>query len=191
MIFLNYLISFVNISNFPALHGGLDVLDLTQLSQHEELNSIELRLSNKAILGLLTDQLNGVQRLKTDFHVFKLANNGIRTLEKFINLYGFSINVIDLRHNQIVDVVEFFSLKHLEIEEIYLAGNEVATYGNYRDKIFDIMHSLKIVDGQSKIAPETAAKLEAFKKSVASVAKSNSLGKIIVSILTSLLKFSI
>ena len=69
--------------------------------------------------------------------------------------------------------MEFFSLKHLEIEEIYLAGNEVATYANYRDKIFEIMSSLKIIDGQSKISPGVAAKLEVFKKTVA---KSNSLG---------------
>lgn len=128
---------------------------------------MELFLGNKALLNLLADQLNGIERLKKDFHVLKFASNGIRTLESFTKLFGFKIRILDLRHNQISSVQEFHYVKHLEIEEIYLAGNDkIVKLPNYREKIFSIVDSLKVIDGQQKIPSSFSfvASLEALKK---------------------------
>lgn len=149
------------------MHGGPDVLDLSYMSQHEELRHMELFLGNKASLNLLADQLNGIDRIKRDFRVLKFASNGIRTLESFTKLFGFKIRILDLRHNQIPSVQEFHFLKHLDIEEIYLAGNDCVKIAQYRDKIFAIVDSLQVIDGQRKLTPASSnmiASLEALKK---------------------------
>jgi hypothetical protein len=153
----------------PALHGGRDVFDLSQFSKHDVFSYLEVRLSNKATLNLLADQLNGIDRLKTEFRTLKFASNGIQTLESFTKLYGFLINVLDLRHNRIASLQEFHFLKHLTIEELYLAGNDCTRIENYRERIFEIVPCLKIVDGQQRASTAAAstslmATLETLKK---------------------------
>lgn len=145
-----------------SMHGGDDVLDLSQLSDNFALADITIDLGNKAVMTFVFDQLNGIEVLKTQFRIFKFENNNIRTLEPFTKLFGFNITKLDLRHNRIKSIEEFHFLKHLKIDELYLNGNEVAKYF-YRDRIQEILTSVVSIDGQKSGSASSPTAAPVFK----------------------------
>lgn len=127
---------------------------------------MDLTLSNKACINLLFNELNGIDRLKRDFRVLKFASNEIRSLEPFTKLFGFKIQNLDLRDNKIQKLEEFHFLSHIEIEGIFISGNDCVKFPNCRDKIFEIVQSLKFIDGQERSMAKSSfiASLESSKK---------------------------
>lgn len=146
--------------NSASLFGGSDVLDLEDLGKNKVFKGIDISLRNKACLNLLCDQLNGIEKLKAEFHIFKLAGNEIQSLDPFRKLYNFHITKLDLRHNQINYIADFRNIAHLEIEELFLSGNDCTKVTDYREKIFSIVPYLKRIDGMvrlSKVSSEPSS----------------------------------
>lgn len=138
------------------LIGGEDKhLDLSNFSEIMLTKGVTYSLSNKACCDFLFDQINGIDQLKADYRVFRIASNGMRTLESFTKLYGFVINFLDLRNNEIINVNEFHFMKHLDIKELILDGNVCTGLPNYRDKIREIIPSVVRIDVHLQTAAST------------------------------------
>lgn len=137
--------------------GGAKHLDLSGFSELMLSKGITISLANKLCLGVLFDQINCIEQLKTSCYVYRFANNSIRTLEPFTKLFSFSVSFLDLRNNEINDSNEFHFLKHLEIKELLVDGNYCSKIRTYRDKIFDIIPSLVRID--AVIRPTSSTEL--------------------------------
>ena len=121
------------------------ILDLSNFTDILESKDIIFSLSNKRCFIILCDQLNGIQKLKESFRVFKFANNNICSLEPLTKLYGFKIDVLDLSNNRI-PIQDLELLKCFEIKQLYLAGNEGINLQFFRHKIFGLLPTLVAID---------------------------------------------
>lgn len=128
------------------LYGGTDKLNLDRFGEHPLLRDVVICLGNKYCLNLLCDHMNGITKLKEQFRIFRLADNDINTLEPFEKLFGLTISKLDLRNNKIANITQFQHLQKLQIEELYLSGNECVKIPDYAKKIRDIIPSLKKID---------------------------------------------
>lgn len=121
-------------------------LDLSNFSKFLEPRDIIFSLSNNRCFNILCDQLNGIDDLKEYFTIFKFANNGICSLEPFLKLHGFKIDVLDLSHNRIplqeIKRLTIFGIKHLSI-----TGNEGINLQAFRHNLLEILPSLVSIDG--------------------------------------------
>lgn len=131
--------------NHAAIYGSVDVLDFSDYKGHHR--DLIVSLSNAACFNLLCDQINGIAKLKKDFHVFKFGGNNIRTLEPFRKLYGFKIRILDLSNNAISNLNEFQHLNHLSVERLYVTGNECANILIYQQRIHEILPIVAVIDG--------------------------------------------
>lgn len=126
-------------------------IDLSNFRDLMLAKGITFSLSSKGCLNLLFDQISGIEQLKTSFNVFHFANNRIRTLEPFAKLFGFVMECLDLRNNEISGTSEFKFLKHLEIRQLMLEGNFCTKLPKYRDKILEISPTLAAIDFDLKL----------------------------------------
>lgn len=131
-----------------TLHGDNQCLDLSHYADILGLNKLTISLSNMACLNLLCDQINSIERIKTHSAILKFANNDIQTLEPFTKFYGFKIAQLDLRANRIAKLEEFHYLKHLDIQELLLAGNACTKLKFYKERIQEIIPTVQKIDGQ-------------------------------------------
>lgn len=157
-----------------GLDDRKDVFDFSDYSKNPALEDVEISLGNKACMTFVFDQINGSNKLKSNFRVFKFQRNNITTLEPFTKLFDFNIKTLDLRHNRISSIQEFHFLKHLKIEELYLNGNSCSTSAFYRERIQEIIPSVVTIDGMQFGVATTSAPPTDGKKTLKSYKSINS-----------------
>lgn len=144
-----------------ARYGGEDVFDLSSFSSLMAEHDIEVTLKNKPAMLSVFNQINGIEILKDKFHIFKFARNGISSVEAMGRLYGFALaqpwRILDLSENNLDSVHVLKDLKHINIKELILSGNEVTKLSSYRERIRNILPNVESVDPKNDFVDESFA----------------------------------
>lgn len=127
--------------------GNSLTLNLDCISEHPQMAEVEVNLGNIKTLSFFIKILNGFDRIKkhTNFRIFKFADNKIRSLMPFTDLFNIQMEVIDLCNNNIQSIAELKNLEHLMVEEVFIDGNDCNTPQNV-EKIREILPKLKRID---------------------------------------------
>lgn len=127
--------------------GNSQTLNLDNIAEHPSMRELCVNLGNFATLSFFMKLLNCFDRIKkhTNFRIFKFADNRIKNLSPFNELYSFQMEVIDLSNNNIRTIEELKHLSNLMVEEVYIDGNDCNNPQSI-ERIREILPKLKKID---------------------------------------------
>ena len=118
--------------------------------KNPELNALSLTSCKLANLK----GLNILNKLET----FDLSENNLNdeTAKEYLDRCGKTLKKLFLAGNKIKNVETFESLKDGKLRQLDLLGSPLASKENYRKELFDLIKTLRIVDGMNKDGVEVS-----------------------------------
>lgn len=132
------------------------LMNLKHIATHQQLTDVKFTLNNQGCFNLLVDGLNKNQHLLQNVRALSLSNNEIASLKPLSKLVGLNLHTLDLQYNKINSFDEFVHLEHLNLHEVILIGNSITNVPMFKEKIKNILPTLKKVDS-TDVKPSTSA----------------------------------
>ena len=145
---------------------------ITKIEKHIKDNNTEEIVLDDINIGVISDELKKKLEKIEDMSILCMNNCNLKTLANFPNLENIirlelssnpfpasdlvhlnklkDLQSLSINDNNIKSIDDLKVLKDLSIAQLDLTGTELAKQDNYRDKVFELLDELQILDNKDK-----------------------------------------